>query len=205
MTKVVFAGDSITDCGRRNAYLPFGNGYMNLVRLSIMDCTPAPEITWVNRGIGGDTVRDLAARWHHDVIAEHPDWLSVMIGINDVWRAFDGHPHDAVPLEVFEPTLRGLLGAAVTATGTRLILADPYVIEADVTEPQRAASDAYGAAVARLAEEFGAVHVPTQRAFNRVLAHTPATALSDDRIHPNLAGHRIIAQEFLAAIGDRFG
>ncbi|MFN8378973.1 MAG: GDSL-type esterase/lipase family protein [Anaerolineae bacterium] len=43
----------------------------------------------INMGVGGNTVRDLAARWESDVTALNPDWLSICIGINDVWRQFD--------------------------------------------------------------------------------------------------------------------
>ena len=204
MTTIVFIGDSITDCERRDTHAPYGDGYVNMVRTSVMDRTPAPQLTWVNRGISGDTVLDLAARWRDDAIGTHPTWLSVMIGINDVWRAFDGRTDDAVPLEVFEPTLRGLLTDAVEATGARLILADPYLIEPDRDEPQRVATDAFAVAVRRLADEFDAVHVPTQAAFDRVLTGATPHAWSQDRIHPNPAGHRLIADEFLRAIGDRW-
>jgi lysophospholipase L1-like esterase len=201
VTTIVFMGDSITDCGRRDTDPPYGTGYVNLIRTMLRARTPSPSMTCVNRGVGGDTVLDLAARWQRDAIETRPDWLSVMIGINDVWRAFDGRPDDAVPLEVFESTLRGLLGDAVDATGTRLILADPYLIEPDRDEPQRACSDTYGAAVRRLAGEFDAVHVPTQAAFDRALANSTPDDWSHDRIHPNPDGHRLIADEFLRAVG----
>jgi lysophospholipase L1-like esterase len=200
---VVFIGDSITDCGRRDVAAPYGDGYVNLLRALVTARHPELGLTWINHGISGDTVRDLAARWDTDAIAARPDWLSVMIGINDVWRAFDGRPEDAVPLAEYRTTLRELLRRAVGETGCRLILADPYLIEPDRAEPQRASSDRYAAVVAELAEEFGARHVATQAAFDRVLAHTPPTAWADDRVHPNLAGHAVIADAFLAALTDR--
>src|SRR5215213_2653753 len=162
--RIVFIGDSITDCGRRDAHAPYGDGYLNLVRAFITARFPAAPLTWVNRGVGGDTVRDLAARWERDAVGERPDWLVVMIGINDIWRAFGGRPDEAVPLEEYEATLRTLLRRAVDATGCRLLLADPYLIEPDRAEPQRAETDRYAAAVARLAAEFAAPHVATQLA-----------------------------------------
>lgn len=195
----LFIGDSITDCGRRGPAAPYGDGYVSLVRAFTIAAHPELGLTWTNRGVGGDTVRDLRARWQRDAQAPRPDWLSVMIGINDVWRAFgDGDP---VPLDEFTTTLRGLLRDAVATTGCRLILADPYVIEPDRAEPQRAMSDRYAAAVGELAREFDAVHVATQAAFDRALASTAPGDWAEDRIHPNLAGHAVIARAFLDVIG----
>lgn len=200
--RIVFIGDSITDCGRRDDAAPFGDGYMNLVRAFVTAAHPALGLTWVNRGISGDTVRDLAARWQPDALDMQPSWLSVMIGINDIWRAHTpGRSSEAVPLPEYTSTLRDLLGQAVSATGCRLILADPYFIEPDPAQPQRADTDRYCAVVASLVAEFDAVHVPTQAAFDRVLAHTTPADWADDQVHPNLPGHAVIARAYLDALG----
>src|SRR4051794_18296269 len=66
--RVVFIGDSITDCDRRGAAAPYGDGYVDLVRSLVTARHPELGLSWVNRGIGGDTIRDLAARWDADAI-----------------------------------------------------------------------------------------------------------------------------------------
>src|SRR5687767_12058874 len=96
--RIVFIGDSITDCGRRDAFAPDGNGYFSLVRAFVTARYPDLGLTWENRGIGGDTTRHLVARWEQDVVALKPDWLSVKIGINDVWRKYGEKAHEAVPI-----------------------------------------------------------------------------------------------------------
>ncbi len=200
--RVLFIGDSITDCDRRSLAAPYGDGYVNLVRAFVTARHPQVRLTWFNRGVSGDTVRDLARRWERDVVALQPDWLSVMIGINDIWRGYQPElAHDAVPIDEYEVTLRSLLRQAVDQTACRLILADPYIIEPDPLEPQRAQTDRYGEVVARLASDFDAVHVQTQLAFNRVLAVSAPEDWAEDRIHPNLPGHAVIAGTFLDAIG----
>jgi lysophospholipase L1-like esterase len=199
--RIVFIGDSITDCGRRDSAAPYGDGYMSLVRAFVTAARPDLGLSWANRGVSGDTVRDLAARWQADVVDERPDWLSVKIGINDVWRFFENQPDAAVPLDEYTATLRTLLATAVERTGCRLILADPYLIESDHDDPQYAMTGDYAATVAALAEEFGALHVPVQAAFDRVLTSTRPADWAHDRIHPNLAGHAVIARAFLDAIG----
>jgi lysophospholipase L1-like esterase len=199
--RIVMVGDSITDCGRRDAHAPYGNGYVALVQAFITARYPDLALTFENRGVGGDTVRHLEARWQEDVIDLKPDWLSVKIGINDVWRAFGANAHEAVPADEYEATYRGLLRRAVGETGCRLVILDPYVIEKDQADPQLVRTRELGMIARLLAEEFRAVHVRTQDAFDAVLQHSESTAWAADRIHPNLAGHAVIAQAFLNAVG----
>lgn len=203
--KIVFVGDSITDCGRRDAEAPYGNGYVSLVRSLVTARYPERRFRWENRGVGGDTVRHLDARWEQDVIAEQPDWLSVKIGINDVWRAFGTNAHEAVPIGEYEETYRRLLRRAVDETGCRLIVAEPYIIEADRSDPMRQQMDAFGGVARKLAGEFGAINVRTQEAFDAALATTSPADWADDRVHPNLPGHAVIAIAFLQMTGFQLG
>ena len=53
-----------------------------------------------NSGIGGNTSRDLLQRFDRDVVSLKPDWVSICIGINDVWRQFDS---PAIPDEQVSP------------------------------------------------------------------------------------------------------
>lgn len=95
-----------------------GKGYVALVDALLATAYPELSIRVTNMGIGGNTVRDLKARWQTDVIDLQPDWLTIMIGINDVWRQFDQPfiPESHVLLEEYEQTLEEL----VTATQQRL-------------------------------------------------------------------------------------
>lgn len=201
--RVVFIGDSVTDCGRAGEHAPFGNGYVRLIRALVSARWPERRLTWVNHGVGGDTVRHLSARWELDAVRPAPDWLSVMIGINDVWCAFGDYPEAAVPIDEYEQTLRALVRRATEATGCGLIIADPYLIEPDRSDPRRVAFDRYAAVSAAVAAKAGAVHVATQQAFDRVLEVSAPADWSADGIHPNLPGHAVIADAFLAAIGAR--
>jgi lysophospholipase L1-like esterase len=127
--KVLFIGDSITDCGRREGpHAPYGNGYMSQARAFLLARYPELGLTIENRGISGNTVRDLDRRWEQDVIAEQPDWLTVKIGINDVWRLIANRTEDHVPLNEYEATLWRLLDRVKYATPAKLILMEPYVI-----------------------------------------------------------------------------
>jgi lysophospholipase L1-like esterase len=198
--KILFVGDSITDAGRRGIAAPYGEGFVSMVRNLIVARYPDLRLSFVNRGVSGDTVRDLDARWERDVIAERPDWLAVGVGINDVWRAFGDSPHEAVPLPEYEATLRRLLDRARTATGARLILIEPYMIEPNRAQPMRRQMDWYGEVVGRLADAYGAALVRTQAAFDAALATTSPRDWSNDQIHPNGPGHALIALAVLRAL-----
>lgn len=198
--KIVFAGDSITDCGRRDRARFLGNGYVAHLHDFVTAQYPALRLNWINRGVSGDTVRDLAARWDRDVLAERPNWVSIMIGINDVWRAFGNNTFEAVPLPEYERTLRELLEQA-RARGARLIMMTPYMIEADRHQLMRRQMDWYSEAVRRLARELEAVLVDTQAAFDHVLRDSTPHDWADDQIHPDSAGHAVIALAWLRAVG----
>ena len=201
LQRIVFVGDSITDCGRRDVAAPYGNGYVSMVRNLLNARYPELNLVVVNRGISGNTVRDLAQRWEKDAIAERPDWLSIKIGINDVWRFFANRPQEGVPLPEYEATLRRLIERTRAVTGARLILMQPYLIEPDRTDPMRAEMDRYGAIVSALAREYESVLVRTQDAWDAALAHTSPTVWAEDRIHPTAPGHAVIALAFLRSIG----
>jgi lysophospholipase L1-like esterase len=199
---ILFIGDSITDAGRRGPDAPYGNGYVSLVRNFLTARYPERRLTVVNRGVSGNTTRDLRARWQRDVLAERPDWLALKIGINDVWRAFgSGNRRAAVPLPEYSANLRHLLDETRAQTAARVILLTPYMIEPDHARPMRVAMDRYGQVVKELAPEYGAVVIDTQAAFDAALQHTPPGAWADDQIHPNGAGHALIALAFLRGVG----
>lgn len=202
-TKLVMIGDSITDCGRtrpigEGAIENLGSGYAALVAARVAAERPELGVTVRNTGISGDTVRDLDRRWQSDVIDLAPSVLTVMIGINDIWRLW-GAPADHVPLTEYEETLERLL-AQVRSNLSGLVLLTPFLIETDPADEFLTHARAYGTAVKRIADRQSAVVVDTQALYDRCLAHIPASALSGDRVHPNLTGHTVLANGVLAAL-----
>ena len=77
----------------------------------------------------------------------------------------------------------------------------PFMIEANPDDAMRARMDEYGAAVHEIAEEFEAIFVDTQAAFNALLAHSHPASIAWDRIHPGPVGHMTLARAFLQGIG----
>lgn len=202
--KFVMIGDSITDCGRRGDYAPYGRGYVTMVRDQILARYPGYNTEIVNKGISGNTIRDLKGRWQEDVIAEKPDVLSIKIGINDVWRFVANRKEDAVPLDEYEKTYRELLDETLEKTGARLILIDPYYLDTNKGELFRSMIDEYCECVHKIAEDYKAVSVRTMDAFDEVLAKQPPEFWADDKVHPFSFGHMVIARAVLKAMNYEF-
>ena len=202
---LLFVGDSITDCGRERPvgqrWNSLGEGYVSFVDSILGAVIPGTTITVLNTGVSGNRVTELEARWQSDVLDLEPNWLSVMIGINDVWRQFDSEQGaEQVEPAQYELVYRSLL----TKTRSQLdglVLMTPYFLETNREDPMRLKMDAYGTITKKLAVEFDAISVDTQAAFDYYLAHQPTESLCVDRVHPNGLGHMILARAFLNALG----
>ena len=196
--KVLFIGDSITDCGRRDAHAPLGHGYVRKVTELITAKYPERLITYVNKGISGDIVEGLESRWDADVIAEEPDWLSVKIGINNASRQHGEGVSTEEYLPVWEACYRRILTRVKNELDAPLFLFEIFYIEEDVDMPRPLAVDAYNESIHRLVEEFDARLIPTNTAFDLAVAARPgALWTTQDGVHPNPEGHTLMALEFL--------
>ena len=201
--KMVLIGDSITDCGRRGDAAPLGAGYVAFFVDMVTAKYPERGVDFVNRGIGGNTVLDLTGRWEEDCLAERPDWLSVMIGINDLHRTRGG-VHD-LPPDVYRERYDRLLEQVAAATDARLVLLDPFymITRADADEAQKTVLGLlprYIEVVHDLAAKYGARLVCTQEMFERQLRHRPWTTFCGEPVHPNRTGHMLIAWELLRTL-----
>lgn len=200
--KVLFIGDSITDCGRRNENTPLGQGYVLKITEMITAKYPERQIDYVNMGIGGDIVEGLENRWDTDVIAEKPDWVSVKIGINNASRQLNQEVSNEDYLPEWEACYRRILTRVKTELNVPLFLFEIFYIEEDVENPRPLAVDAYNACIHKLVDEFDARLIPTNAAFDKAVAARPgALWTTRDGVHPNAEGHTLMALEFLKQAG----
>ncbi len=206
-SRILFIGDSITDCGRRRPVgegvgpVALGDGYVRLVHSALTAGYPDYELEVLNLGVSGDTVHDLRARWDTDVLPQRPDWLSIFIGINDVWQqsSIREQSQATIGRDEFAATL-GELIARTRPMLSGLILMMPYYLQPDRSDPMRQAMDEFGQAVQGLAVRHAAVLVDTQAALDRVMAWVCPTDLADDRVHVAQAGHFVLARAVLQAL-----
>ncbi len=197
---LLMIGDSITDCGRGRISADgiepsLGNGYVGILGTTLQRRFPELKIQVINKGISGNTTRDLKKRWQKDVLDIAPNWLCIMIGINDVWRSFDrpDNPEFGVSLEEYEANLEELIIAAKPVVKSGIVLATPYFIEPNREDKMRATMDLFSAAVKRLSAKHNLLIADSQAPFDKVLETQYPMYFCSDRVHPNEKGHRLLA------------
>ncbi|WP_179394555.1 SGNH/GDSL hydrolase family protein [Lacticaseibacillus absianus] len=202
---LLFTGDSVTDCGRDRNGLPgfLGDGYPNMVSAALTAIYPELTIKVQNTGVGGDTTNELLARWDRDVIQQHPDYVSILIGVNDVWRHFDApfyHPTDLVTPDGYRANYQAMIDATQDKV-KQIIIISPFFFEPDRHNPMRAMVDQYRAIAEELATTNELRYVDVQAVVDRYLTLHASYILTADRVHPNFKGHLLVTNTFLQAIG----
>lgn len=200
--KIVFAGDSVTDDGRKYPVGEgdgLGNGYVSLIDTFLAVDYPELNLHLVNMGIGGNTSRDLLARWETDINALNPDYAVVLIGINDVWRQFDSPaiPKRAVLPDEYEKNLNKICDIA----NANLIFMTPYYLETNVNDAMRIRCDEYASICKKVASARNIPVIDLQSEFENLLKYRYPAYITWDRVHPGRIGSMIIARAFLNKIG----
>ena len=205
--KLVMIGDSITDCGR---LMPvgegkdaLGNGYVMMVDALLTLQFPELFMRVVNMGIGGNTVRHLDERWETDIIDLKPDWVSILVGINDVWRQFDSptRTEDHIPPEEFSGTLERLITKTKPLLSGGIVLMTPFIMDTNKNDPMRARMDEYAGLIRETAAKHGCILCDLPPAFDAMWNYMHPVYVAWDRIHPNHIGSMLIAREFLRSVG----
>ena len=182
---ILFQGDSITDCDRNYQQdESLGDGYASKIS-TIYGTLFDNKVTFINRGVSGDRCRNLLERYEKDILAIRPDYLSILIGINDTWRRYDSN--DPTSAERFRDEYYKLLTSVRRELPeTKLILMEPFLL---YTQPQEYSwrEDLYEKAdiVPWLAKEFNAYYVPLQGMFDYLVSTgIDPKSLSEDGVHP---------------------
>ncbi|WP_258726616.1 SGNH/GDSL hydrolase family protein [Cellulomonas sp. NS3] len=201
--RILLTGDSITDGGRdRRDPASLGHGYAMLVAALAGARRPDLGLTFLNRGVGGDTARQLRDRWEADALALEPTVISVLVGINDTWRRYDAGRSTSV--DAYEEDYRAMLDSARDRLGARLVLVEPFVVPVEEAQHGwREDLDPRIGVVRRLAAEFRATLVPADGLFAAASVRTTPAAWAYDGVHPTPAGHGLLAQAWLDALGLR--
>jgi len=200
--RIVFQGDSITDSGWRNDQHKLGDGYVAIIKGFLGTMAPDRKIEVINRGISGDRSVDLLLRWEKDVLDLKPTHLSVMIGVNDIWRRFDGCVEKAIALPDYKTNYRRLIEDALDSGIKHLILMTPTTVNADPQDESNVMCAEYAAEVEAFAKEFDAILVPARDRMWKAVEGGPSVDFwLPDGVHPSIAGHCVLAEAWLEAVG----
>ncbi len=200
---ILFQGDSITDCAwdRQNP-LSLGNGYAFRVASALSTFYPNSGIKVLNRGVSGNRVPDLLNRYQDDILALKPDLVSILVGINDMWRRYDSN--NPTTTEAYEENYARLLeDIRRDLPDCRIVIMEPFLLHTLPHQLQwREDLDPKIQAVRRLAAKYADVFIPLDGILAGYLASGLTLGdLSQDGVHPSDRGHGIIALEWLKAVG----
>lgn len=206
---ILFQGDSITDTGRAKEpgkEANKGYGYANMVAGELMANEPY-KYKCFNRGIGGNRSIDLYARIKEDMINLKPDYMSILVGVNDVWHEYRWQ--NGLSAEKYERIYTLMIEELLEALpNLKIMILEPFVLPGTQTEnteehphrwdyfsrevPLRAA------AAKRVAEKFNLPFVPLQKMFDEAEATAPSHGYwLRDGVHPTQAGHTLIKRAWL--------
>lgn len=200
---VLFCGDSITDCGRNRAAAPgdpsgWGQGYVFQIAARLSAELAAYGPTFTNRGIGGNRICDLESRLESDVLALQPDVVSLLIGINDVWRRYDSGLIS--PLDEFAASYRRIL-ERLRGAEIEVVLLEPFLLP--VPADRRAWREDLNPkidALRDLAREYETTYVPLDGLFAAASTRRDEAFWLPDGVHPSPAGHALIAARWIDAV-----
>ena len=207
MKRILFQGDSITDCRRERLdefyknYYGLGSGYANLVS-GELDVKYPGEFEFINRGIGGNRVTDLYARLKSDILNLKPDYMSILIGVNDVWHEVtkkDGVENDRF-YKIYDMLISDILNEL---PDIKIMILEPFVLKGTATEENW---DFFNSEVLKraesarkIAEKYNFKFVPLQKVFDKACELVKEPHWTLEGVHPTVFGHRLIANEWLKA------
>lgn len=203
---VLFQGDSITDGGRsydKDWNHVLGQGYAFIVSSQLWYHHIDQRMMFYNRGISGNTVQDLLARWDTDTISIKPDILSILVGVNDVYGVI--HNKNPRSVDEFRSDYQSLLEQTKQKlTDTRIVLCEPFIlpvgqVKDDLKRWQSEIAERQ-AVVKEMATQFNTGYIPLQEVFLSACKKAPADYWIWDGMHPMPAGHQLMAQEWIKTV-----
>ena len=201
--RIVFAGDSVTDMESvrpvgEGLFDNLGRGYVRILENMFSSFYPEVFLRVTNSGIASNTSRDLLERYDRDVVALNPDWVSICIGINDVWRQFDSPAmlDQQVMPDEYETNVETMI-LKVKDNVKGVFVLSPYIIEPNREDPMRKRMDEYVEICKNLAEKHGCIFVDFQEMYEKYCQIRHSSYIAWDRIHPNQIGATLMAKEFL--------
>ncbi len=196
---VVFIGDSITDCEHKSDPQGLGKGFVRLFSDMLLAREPEKHVQIINRGIGGQTVADLHSRWQADVLTHTPDWLIILVGINDLHGWLNDKKQGVSPEDFLSCYRQCLKQTRLQNSACRILLMDPFYICSPVnandfqTEVLRLLPQ-YQKVITEMSCVFHTRVLRLHAIFSNLLQHRQAEIYCPEPVHPNSTGHMVIAQ-----------
>ena len=196
---VMFTGDSITDCDRArpigDGFGKMGSSYVSRIFIDTWADYPEHNIHYLNSAISGNTTKMLLDRYDTDILAYNPDYVFIMIGVNDAWRHFDGSKFTQTLISPKQSgeNVEKMITKTIAAGATPVIIS-PYFLDNNREDPMRKMVDEINDEYKALAEKYNIGYIDVQTVFDEYLKKSSSYILSGDRVHPKSVGISIIAR-----------
>lgn len=200
--KILFTGDSITDMSRNRTtnffYDSYGYNYTFFIAGELGVKKPNKHQI-LTRGISGNRIVDLYARFRADVLNDYPDVISILIGVNDVWHGIASN--NGVPVDVYERFYNMIIeDTRKEFPNIKFIILEPFVLKGSATEEkfeQFKKVYEYAKVAKKIADEQGCVFVPLQKMFEDKAEKDGVETYLYDGVHPSVVGAKLIADQWL--------
>ena len=199
MKTVLFQGDSITDCGRGNG---LGSGYPLFVTATLNQENPN-EYNFINKGISGNRIVDVYARIKADIINLKPDYMSILIGVNDVWHELSESPNGVDADKFFKIYSMLIEEVKAALPNIKIMILEPFVLEACSTTEYwdffKTEVSKRAEMAKKIAEKYNLPFIPLQAGFDMLATKAPNEYWLGDGVHPTPAGHEYIKSQWINA------
>jgi lysophospholipase L1-like esterase len=155
------------------------------------------KITVINSGIGGDTTGGLLSRFYPDVARHHPDAVLIMGGTNDLWWDLD---IKMVLANIFAMTCQAEHHGIIPLVGLPIPMDAKKAGTQDFAAPEGGYDRcveklaALAKALARLSKQNDIACLDFYHPFCDKYGNAAEKYYLDDGLHPNEAGHRLMAE-----------
>ncbi|WP_413161649.1 SGNH/GDSL hydrolase family protein [Capilliphycus salinus ALCB114379] len=201
--KIILLGDSITQAG--------GNygGYVWLMQRYLNTLFPQSKIELIQAGISGQTSVDLQQRFQQDVLDKKPDLVTINVGVNDIIQSFKTAPNESentANIDRYRQNLTAMVKAA-KARNIDVLLLSPTIISEDLNSRENIRLREYIAVMRAVATQNQCRFLDLNLPFRDVIltyqryGGQSQNILTRDGVHPNLAGHQILAYTILKSWG----
>lgn len=191
---VLFQGDSVTDWHRnREDIKSMGDSYVKKMNEYLSKF----NITVINKGIAGNKVNNLLERFDNDFKQINPDYIFILIGVNDTWHDYPNQKST----KQFEEEFDLLITKINKDINVPIILLEPFIIgyneeiicmQSDLDEKIRS--------IKKLADKYSLEYISFKEEFNKILTKENYLEYTLEGIHLLDKGYQIMSDKLISNI-----
>lgn len=191
---VLFQGDSVTDCHRnRDDITSMGDSYVKTMN----EYLKKYNIQVINKGISGNKVDNLLQRFDNDFKGVNPDYIFILIGVNDTWHDFPNQKDTAT----FKKEYELLISKIKEEINVPIIILEPFIIgfNEEITCMKNDLDEKIQV-IKELANKYDLEYISFINEFNQLLTKDNYLEYTKEGIHLLDKGYEIISNKLISNI-----